>query len=147
MLVAGPFEKFLRNQEGTYGSISALKIPKQWRRCGDTTVSVAVLEEESQHKDTLQVTEARQYRERGLIHIEDAVYKFFMYLEKQRVHLLNDHMLLREGANMVEEAHRKLIQDDEISLKWQQCFKSEDVKEKKVQIIVKQSIHLEFCYL
>ena len=109
--------------------------------------SVAVLEEESQHKDTLQVTEARQYRERGLIHIEDAVYKFFMYLEKQRVHLLNDHMLRREGANMVEEAHRKLIQDDEISLKWQQCFKSEDVKEKKVQIIVKQSIHLEFCYL
>ena len=75
------------------------------------------------------------------------MYKFFMYLEKQRVHLLNDHMLRREGANMVEEAHRKLIQDDEISLKWQQCFKSEDVKEKKVQIIVKQSIHLEFCYI
>ena len=56
-------------------------------------------------------------------------------------------MLRREGANMVEEAHRKLIQDYEISLKWQQCFKSEDVKEKKVQIIVKQSVHLEFCYL
>ena len=47
--------------------------------------SVAVLEEEGQQKDTRQETEARQYRERGLIHIEDAVYKFFMYLEKQRV--------------------------------------------------------------
>ena len=66
--------------------------------------SVAVLEQESQHKDTLQVTEARQYRERGLVHIEDAVYRFFMFLEKQRVHLLNDGMLRIEGANMVEEA-------------------------------------------
>lgn len=99
--------------------------------------SVAVLEEDSQHKDTLQVTKARQYRERGLIHIKDAVFKFFMYLEKQRVYLLNDHMLRREGAYMVKETHRKLIQDDEITLKWQQ----------KVQIIVKQSIHLEFSYL
>ena len=67
--------------------------------------SVAVLEQESQHKDTLQVTEARQYRERGLVHIEDAVYRFFMFLEKQRVHLLNDGMLSIEGANMVEEAY------------------------------------------
>ena len=62
--------------------------------------SVAVLEQESRHKDTLQVTEARQYRERGLVHIEDAVYRFFMFLEKQRVHLLNDGMLRIEGANM-----------------------------------------------
>ena len=38
--------------------------------------SVAVLEQESQHKNTLQVTEARQYRERGLIYIENAVYVF-----------------------------------------------------------------------
>ena len=30
--------------------------------------SVTILESESQYKDTLQVTEARQYRERGLIH-------------------------------------------------------------------------------
>lgn len=94
--------------------------------------SVAVLEQESQHKDTLQVTEARQYRERGLVHIEDAVYRQFMFLEKQRVHLLNDGMLRIEGANMVEEGHRKLKENDELKLKWQECFNSKDCEERKV---------------
>ena len=91
--------------------------------------SLAVLEQESQHKDTLQVTEARQYRERGLVHIEDAVYRFFMFLEKQRVHLLNDGMLRIEGANMVEEAYRKLKENNELQLKWQECFNSKDCEE------------------
>lgn len=50
------------------------------------------------------MTEARQYRERGLIHIEDAVYKFFMALENERVKLSNDQTMRREGANMVEVA-------------------------------------------
>ena len=41
--------------------------------------SLSVLEQASQHKQTLQVTEARQYRERGLIHIEDGSYRFWLY--------------------------------------------------------------------
>ena len=45
--------------------------------------SLAVLEQASLHKDTLQVTEAKQYRERGLIHIKDDVYTFFMALESE----------------------------------------------------------------
>ncbi|KAK2555829.1 hypothetical protein P5673_022470 [Acropora cervicornis] len=93
--------------------------------------SVAVLEQESQHKDTLEVTEAHQYRETGLVHIEDAVYRFFMFLEKQRVHLLNDGMLRIEGANMVEEAYRKLKENNELKLKWQECFNSKDCEERK----------------
>ena len=45
--------------------------------------------------DTLQVTEGRQYRERGLLHISDQAYIFFMELEKRRVNLLNVHILKR----------------------------------------------------
>ena len=45
------------------------------------------LEKESNFKETLQVTEARQFRERGLIHIEDSAYKFFMSLERLRVNI------------------------------------------------------------
>ena len=45
--------------------------------------SLAVLEQASLHKDTLQVSEARQYRERGLIHIKDYVYTFFTAFESE----------------------------------------------------------------
>ena len=91
------------------------------------------MEQESQHKDTLQVTEARHYRERGLIHIEDAVYVFFMSLENQRVQLLNDQMLRKEGANMVEEDDRKLTANEELKLKWEECFNNKDREERKVR--------------
>lgn len=91
--------------------------------------SVAVLEQESQHKDTLQVMEACQYRESSLVLNEDAVYRFFMFLEKQQVHLLNNGMLRIEGANMVEEAYRKLKENNELQLKWQECFNSKDCEE------------------
>ena len=46
--------------------------------------SFTMLEQQSLHRDTLQVTEARQYRERGLIHIEDCAYTFFIVLESLR---------------------------------------------------------------
>lgn len=94
-----------------------------------------VLEQESQHKDTLQVTEACQYRESGLVHNEDAVYRFFMFLEKQQVHLLNNGMLRIEGANMVEEAYRKLKENNELQLKWQECFNSKDCEEWIVRVL------------
>ena len=41
----------------------------------------SILEEKSNYKESLQVTEDRQYRERGLIHISDSAYEFFLTLE------------------------------------------------------------------
>lgn len=96
--------------------------------------SMAVLEQECQHKETLQVIEARQNRERGLIHIKDAVYQFFMTLESQRVQLLNQQTMLKEGANMVEAAYQKLAKNNELKLKWQERFNSDDLEEKTVNI-------------
>ena len=96
--------------------------------------SVTILENESKYKDTLQVTEARQYRERGLIHIEDAVYKFFMALENERVKLLNDQTLRREGADMVEVALQTITDNRELKVKWRECFNVEDQEEKKASV-------------
>lgn len=78
---------------------------------------MTILENDSQYKDTLQVTETHQYRERGLIHIEDAVYKFFMFLENERVKLLNDQTMRREGANMVEVALQTITNNRELKVK------------------------------
>ena len=96
--------------------------------------SVTILENESKYKDTLQVTEARQYRERGLIHIEDAVYKFFMALENERVKLLNDQTMRREGADMVEVALQTITDNRELKVKWRECFNVEDQEEKKASV-------------
>ena len=40
-----------------------------------------VLQESTESPETLNVIESRQYRERGLIHISDAAYSFFLSLE------------------------------------------------------------------
>lgn len=78
--------------------------------------SLTTLENESKYKDTLQVTEARQSREMGLIHIEDAVYKFFMALENARVNLLNNQKMRGEGANMVEVALQTIRNNRELKV-------------------------------
>ena len=51
------------------------------------------------------MTEGRQYRERGLLHISDQAYIFFMELEKRRVELLNLHILKKKAwEELVEMA-------------------------------------------
>lgn len=97
--------------------------------------SLAVLEQASLHKDTLQVTEARQYRERGLIHIEDDVYTLFMALESERVQLLNSEAMRKEKANMAEVAYQQLMENKELKLKWPACFRREDLTKKEVKTL------------
>ena len=90
------------------------------------------LEETSMFPETLQVTEGRQYRERGLLHISDQAYIFFMELEKRRVELLNFHILKRAREEMVEMALVELKADQELKMSWLQCFENEDICEHKV---------------
>ena len=58
-------------------------------------VPYAKLEEHSIYQESLEVTESLQYRNRGLIHISDNAFVFFMGLERQRVSILN-HTKLRK---------------------------------------------------
>ena len=72
------------------------------------------LEESSKFSETLQVTEARQYRQRGLLHISDEAYLFFVNLEQRRVDLLNMHILKRAREGMVEAAINSISSDEEL---------------------------------
>ena len=56
-------------------------------------VPFAKLSESTKVAETLDVTEARQYRERGLIHISDNAYRFFMAMESERLKLINNYKL------------------------------------------------------
>ena len=92
------------------------------------------LEETSKFPETLEVTEGRQYRQRGLLHISDNAYLFFLELEKKRVKLLNRQILKKEREKMVEVALAELNADETLKTNWYSCFHDVDVKENKVMI-------------
>ena len=81
------------------------------------------------------MTEARQYRYRGLIHIEDDVYTFFMALESERVQVLNDEAMRKEKANMAEVGYQQLMENKELKLKWCECFCREDLTKNEVKVM------------
>ncbi|CAB3976768.1 ATP-dependent DNA helicase PIF1 [Paramuricea clavata] len=90
-------------------------------------VPFAKLEETSKYPETLDITEARQYRERGLLHISDEAYIFFMALEEKRVKLLNLHRLKETKCEMVKDAMEALTQDESLKYKWKRCFGLTDI--------------------
>ena len=99
---------------------------------------MAILEKESTCKETLQVTEARKNREWGLIHINDPFFRFPLALETagNRVSLLNDRAIRREGCNLVEVAYQKLAGNEDLKMKWVECFSEEDAEERKVRKLI-----------
>lgn len=60
----------------------------------------AQLESTSSHTETLAVTEARQYKDRGPVHISDACFKVFLYMEL-RVDLMNASSLQKHKQNLI----------------------------------------------
>ena len=88
------------------------------------------LEESSKFAETLQVTEARQYRQRGLLHISDEAYLFFLNLEQRRVDLLNMHILKRAREEMVEAAINSITNDEELKSSWTRCFQNYATEDK-----------------
>ena len=90
------------------------------------------LQETSVLQKTLWVTEARQYSQRGLLHISDNGFLFFMKLEQRRVQQLNVRVLKKERDNMVEAAIRTLLMDEDVQESWLRCFSKDDVEKSKV---------------
>ena len=90
------------------------------------------LEEKSKFPETLEVTEGRQYCQRGLLHISDPAYLFFLELEKKWVKLLNRQILKKERDKMVEVALAEPNADETLKKRWYSCFHDVDVKENKV---------------
>ena len=85
-------------------------------------VPFAKLSESTKVAETLDVTEARQYRERGLIHISDNVYCFFMAMESERLKLINNHKLKEQKENLIKVAKCTLKNSQEFQATWLACF-------------------------
>ena len=85
-------------------------------------IPFSTLQEQTQYPDTLQVTENRQYRERGLLHISDSGFEFFLMLEQQRIEKINNSRLQRWKEDTLSKALEEIKEDNSLRMKWQSCF-------------------------
>ena len=142
MCVVGQLGKPSPGLELTYGKtctwygtlcwsklIQSKECERFWKK---TFFSLDELQEMLKFKETLEVMEARQRRKRGLLHILDEVYLFFMELEQRKVDLLNVYVLRKQHENMVEAATCSLTRDKELKGCWMQCFPSDEVDRSEV---------------
>ena len=95
-------------------------------------VPYAQLESSTNQPETLVVTEARQFRERGLVHISDACFKVFMLLEQLRVDEMNSRKLQQHKQDLISRAYEKMTTNEELKALWRACFSEDDLITKKV---------------
>jgi hypothetical protein len=74
----------------------------------------AVLEKITSDVNTLNVTEFRQYRERGLLHITDEAFQFFLSLEQERVNLISLERLSLWKDQVVDRSIESVLENRSI---------------------------------
>jgi hypothetical protein len=65
-------------------------------------VPFQILEKTTTRPETLEAIEVRQFRERGLLHISDGAYAFFLLLEQERVNKINHQRLTSLQTEMID---------------------------------------------
>ena len=83
------------------------------------------------YPETLVVTEDRQYRERGLLHISDAAFQFFLNVEQMRVDLINETKLMQAGhkGTAIDAAISEVEQNPDLLAKWKVCFSNHNLQQ------------------
>ncbi|KXJ17237.1 hypothetical protein AC249_AIPGENE8699 [Exaiptasia diaphana] len=105
-------------------------------------IPYSALQENTQYPDTLQVTENRQYRERGLLHISDSAFEFFFMLEQQRIQKINLCKLRQLKEHSISKAFEEIKKDDSLLLKWQLRKEYEVLIKELFQSIVLRYINM-----
>lgn len=133
--------KYVQRNVHTNSSSTLAIVESQQRACELLEENIIQpfdqLEESSKFPESLQVTEERQYRQRGLPHISDHAYVFFLSLEQRRVDLLNFQVLKKAREDMVEAALDSLSSEETLKERWRKCFPEEDANKSKVMNIAR----------
>ena len=64
------------------------------------------------------------YRERGLLHINDDTYEFFLALEQEQVDRINMNMFAALKSNLVDAALNEMLNDVDLERKFVHIFQS-----------------------
>ena len=77
-------------------------------------VDYDILISSTNYSETIDVTEEKQFRCHGLIHIYDSCYEFVMDLEQERIRHLTSTNLARYGENIVQHLYENLSNHTEL---------------------------------
>ena len=127
-------KKYVRQNMNSLTSTTIQSVYRRFNACNllenNIVVPFSYLAENSEYYETLQITENRQFRERGLYHISDTTFEFFLLLEQQRVDAINENRLKNLKANLVSQAVEEAKSDKTLQEKWLSCFNHLTASEK-----------------
>ena len=92
-----------------------------------------VLEKTTDDFGTLNVTESRQYRERGLLHITDDAFDFFLTLEHERINLINLERLHQLKDQVIDCSIKSVIENKNVQNEFLSLFNTQ-LEENKVYV-------------
>jgi hypothetical protein len=84
------------------------------------------LERTSSTLDATAVTESLQFRERGLLHISDSAFNFFLALEQERVNRINMEKISLHKTDLVDEALTEVLQHKDLQQMFFKLFDAAD---------------------
>ena len=101
----------------------------------NVVITYDVLEKTTDDFGTLNITESRQYRERGLLHITDDAFDFFLTLEKERVNLINLERLhqLKDQVTGIDYSIKSVIENKNVQNEFLGLFNTK-LEEDKVYV-------------
>ena len=102
----------------------------------NVVINYDVLQESTTSPETLQVTESRQYRERGLLHISDTAYSFFLLLEQECVEKINFSKLAALQKDMVDTSIKEVLWSKSLFLHFKNVICLENSADKVRTIII-----------
>ena len=101
------------------------------------------LHHSSKFKETLEITDEKQYRTQGLAHMSDSAYLFFGKLEERRVKYLNHALLNLLKGDLVSDSLASVQKDEELYGQW--CEVCNELKSDLTQNEVEKVTQFNDC--
>jgi hypothetical protein len=125
--------KYVRQNMFSLSQKTSESVTEHYTRCTlleeNIIVPFCAFQDNTEYPETLQVTENRQYRKRGLLHISDNAFEFFLMLEQQRINTINESKLKQFKEDTVSNALQETKNNNELKFKWLSCFENLEVEE------------------
>ena len=123
------FSKYLgyvRQNMGSHCEKTQTHVEKNLSKCNlieeFLMEDISSLQKSSSCPETLKYTENNQYRSRGLTHISDVAFEFFINLEEFRVSHLNNSMLKIHQEMIVDQSIQLAQKNPTLENAWERCF-------------------------
>jgi nucleoside-diphosphate-sugar epimerase len=137
------FKRYVRENKLSQTASVREKVNQELKKINlienNVVVNHEVLQASTASPETLHVIESQQYRERGLFHISDAAYAFFLLLEQERVDRINFSKLVDLQKNMIDDSIEKVLNNKSLFIHFKEIFYLETAIDK---VRIKMLMHV-----